>query len=149
MRTAEPSSPPPALTPRLVVDGADRAIELYERVLGAKVLERFATKQGKVVHAALSIRGSVISLTDADPPVNTAPDPDAAPSILLHVDVEDPDAIADAFAEAGGAILIPVDDRFYGAREGRVRDPFGHCWIVSRKLGPLGDDEIQTRLDQQ
>ncbi len=34
----------------------------------------------------------------------------------------------------GGALVIPVENRPYGKRQGRVRDPFGHLWVISGAL---------------
>jgi PhnB protein len=36
--------------------------------------------------------------------------------------------------EGGGRLIIPIEDRPYGKREGRVQDPFGHLWVVSETL---------------
>ena len=127
----------PNVMPRLVVDGADAAIALYERVFGAKCLERYATPSGRVVHAALSIRGSMLAITDRDPNVNRDPKDLGGSPVMLNVLVDDPDAVAAALVEAGGETKIAVDDRFYGRREGRIADPFGHLWIVSKKIADI------------
>lgn len=136
----------PILTPRLVVDGADDAIALYERVFGAELLERFATPSDKVVHAALSIRGAVFAVTERDPEYNRCPKELGDSPVMLHVMVDDPDAAAAALVEAGGEIKIPVGDRFYGNREGRVADPFGHLWIVSKKIKDVSHEEIHAQM---
>lgn len=136
----------PILTPRLVVDGADDAIALYERVFGAELLERFATPSDKVVHAALSIRGAVFAVTERDPEYNRCPKEIGDSPVMLHVMVDDPDAAAAALVEAGGELKIPVDDRFYGNREGRVADPFGHLWIVSKKIKDVSHEEIHAQM---
>lgn len=31
-------------------------------------------------------------------------------------------------------IVIPIKDRPYGKREGRLCDPFGHLWILSQQV---------------
>lgn len=137
----------PVLTPRLVVQGASRAIDVYSEVFGAECLERFATPEGKVVHAALSIRGAVFSVVDEDGTHSFAPKAPGASPVLLHLMVEDPDDVAERLVAQGGEVLIPIDDRFYGYREGRVADPFGHAWIVSRKIATPGDKKIQEGVD--
>ncbi|MBL4686516.1 MAG: VOC family protein [Nannocystaceae bacterium] len=137
---------PPIITPRLVVAGADEAIAVYRRVFDAECIERFATPDGKVVHAALSIRGAVVAVTEEDPPINRGPKVLGGSPVLLHIAVDDPDAVAAAMVEEGGEIVIPVDDRFYGAREGRIVDPFGHLWIVSKKTETLTPEQIQRRM---
>ena len=34
----------------------------------------------------------------------------------------------------GAELVIPVEDRLHGKRQGRVRDPFGHLWVVGGEL---------------
>ena len=53
----------------------------------------------------------------------------------MEITTEDPDTLADRAVQAGGAVVFPVADQPYGARAGRVRDPFGHEWIVSTPIG--------------
>ncbi len=48
--------------------------------------------------------------------------------------VEDSSAVGAAMVADGGTVIIPIEDRPYGNREGRVRDPFGHLWVVSQDL---------------
>jgi len=31
-------------------------------------------------------------------------------------------------------VVVPIEDRPYGKREGRLRDPFGHLWILSQQI---------------
>ncbi len=142
------TTPEPVLTPRLIVQGAARAIEVYTEVFGAECLERFATPEGHIVHAALSIRGAVFSVVDDDGTHSFAPKSPGDSPVLLHLAVDDPDAVAELLVARGGEILIPVDDRFYGYREGRVAYPFGHAWIVSRKIAALDDETLQKGIDE-
>nr|WP_280497187.1 VOC family protein [Nocardia farcinica] len=44
--------------------------------------------------------------------------------------VPDPDATAAQMVRRGGELVIPVENRPYGRRQGRVRDPFGHLWVL-------------------
>ncbi len=142
------TTPDPVLTPRLIVRGAARAIEVYTEVFGAQCVERFATPEGQIVHAALSIRGMIFSVVDEDGTHSFAPKGPGLSPVLLHLMVDDPDAVADALVARGGKILIAIDDRFYGFREGRVADPFGHAWIVSRKIAKLDDEKKQLAAKQ-
>ncbi len=139
----------PALEPRLVVKGAAKAIDFYKRALDAKELSRFADPNldGFIVHAALDIRGTSISLTEESKEWgNYAPTSLDSSPVMMHLSVEDADAVANAMIEAGAEIVIPVADQFYGMREGRLLDPFGHLWIVSQQLEELSDEEIQRRV---
>jgi hypothetical protein len=37
---------------------------------------------------------------------------------------------------------------FCGERMGRVRDPFGHLWILTQRLEDLSSFDIQRRRDE-
>ena len=41
-------------------------------------------------------------------------------------------------------MVFPVQE-FAGNRMGRVRDPFGHLWILSERIEDLSDEEIVSR----
>lgn len=135
----------PVLTPRLIVSSSADAIAFYEEVFGANELERYTSPEGQVVHAAISIRGAIVSLADADDHWNHAAGPEAS-LVLLTLMCDDPDATAERAQEHGATILIPVADRFYGYREGRIRDPFGHLWILSRLIEKMSPADIQRAM---
>lgn len=120
------------LRPRLVVSDAARAIGYYTDVFGAAETERRAGPDGSIVHAELVIGDAVITLKDEDA-VDRAPSAGGSP-VLLMLDVEDVDAVAERMAGAGGTVVFPVKDSGYG-RGGRVADPFGHVWMISERAG--------------
>ena len=53
---------------------------------------------------------------------------------MIHLYVDDVDALTKRAIDAGMEVLIPVEDRFYGDRSGRLKDPYGHVWITSTRL---------------
>ena len=133
------------LTAKLVVRGADKAIALYERVFGARLLQRH-TVGDAVVFAELDAFGGRIQVKDED---MTDPSPQALgrPGVLLDVTTDDPDALATRMVQAGGEIVFPVADQPYGSRQGRVRDPFGHEWLIGTPI-TMTSEEIQQAMDE-
>ena len=55
--------------------------------------------------------------------------------MILALDVDDADAVGKAMIAAGATVVYPIQDREYGARGGRLADPFGHLWMISQPLG--------------
>ena len=47
---------------------------------------------------------------------------------------------------SGATVVFPLQE-FCGERMGRVRDPFGHLWILTQRLEELSVEEIQKRRD--
>ena len=119
------------VTPRLVVDGAARAIEYYVSVLGAREVERYADDSGTIVHAELAVGDSRITVKDADG-TDPAPPTLGGTPVLLMLDVDDVDALGERMVAAGGEVVFQIGDSEYG-RGGRIRDPFGHAWMISQR----------------
>ncbi len=135
------------LTPRLVVDAPQEALDYYATTLDARVIEHFADPQGRVVHAAFSVGDAIVSLAESEPSWGLlSPKALGGSPCLLHVTVDDPDATARRMVEGGGSLVIEIQDRPWGKREGRVADPAGHLWILSKPIEDVSDDEIRRRL---
>ncbi len=136
-----------SLEPRLVVQDVDAALALYRDAFDAIRLERFSDSSGRVVHAAMKVGKSVFTMAEevADWGL-AAPDRSRGATVLLHLTVPDPDKTADRIVARGGKVVIAIEDRPYGKREGRVLDPFGHAWILSKTIEDLTEEEVRERL---
>lgn len=130
--------------PKLAVDGADRAIEFYREVFGAQLVSRY-TMGSVVVFAQLEFPGGDgVQVKDAD---DVDPSPgDAGGGAIVDIVCHDPDSVARRAVARGAEVVFAVQDQPYGARQGRIRDPFGHQWIVGTAI-TTSDDEIQGALD--
>lgn len=138
-----------SLLPRLVVPDPDVAAEFYRVGLGADRLARFTLPDGTVTNIDLSIAGALLSLTSQVEAWGLlAPLATGGSPVLLKLTVDDARQVRDRMVEAGAEEVVVVEDRPYGRCEGRVRDPFGHLWIVSQVTEELTDDEIRQRLDR-
>ncbi|WP_327147663.1 VOC family protein [Nocardia sp. NBC_01329] len=121
------------ITPKLIVEGADAAIRYYGDVFDATLRERHES-DGRVVFAALGLPcGAVFEVKDADE-FDHDPLRLGGRGLLLAVTTGDPDCLAQRMVDAGGELIFEVADRPYGARQGRVRDPFGHEWILGTPI---------------
>jgi PhnB protein len=130
-----------AVRPKLVVSGASDALQWYADVLDAAIGRRYQAGE-RVVFADLVVLGTTITLKDADDS-----DPVSQPGPLLDCVVDDPDAVAARMVQAGAEIVFPVADQPYGARGGRVRDPFGVQWLLQTPVS-LTPDEVQRAVDE-
>ncbi|MCA9559354.1 MAG: VOC family protein [Myxococcales bacterium] len=138
---------PQTLTPRLVVRNAPAAIDFYTRVYGAELLERYAMPDGHVVHALLALGDARFSLAEEAPDWHTLGAQSIGDSpVILQLSVDDPDATAARAVELGAEVVFPIRDQFYGRREGRIRDPFGHLWILGRVIEDVSPEEMERRI---
>ena len=138
----------PSLEPRLVVDDAAAAIDFYIEALDAVEIVRYAEPSGKIVHAEMRVGDDIFSLTEADGGHNRSPLTIGGSALILTLVVEDADSVGEAFVAAGAEVIIPIADQYYGRREGRLRDPYGHLWIISQAGDELSRPEIQERVDR-
>jgi PhnB protein len=123
-----------------MLDGrGDEAIEFYKKALGATVdmLMRFSDapkeancspdSMNKVMHAALSVGGSKMMLSDGD---NKGKPTFAGISLTITAkDEADADKLFGAISE-GGQVQMPMEKTFFAKRFGMAADKFGVNWMI-------------------
>ena len=134
-------------TPYLIVRNASRAIEFYNKGLGAKELWRLADANGRIAHGEIKVGDSVIMLADEVPEWgNFSPQSSDGSPGHVHLYVDDVDAVVERAVAAGAKLLVPVSDQFYGDRSGRLLDPFGHVWIVATHKEDVPLEDMNKRF---
>lgn len=135
-----------AVTPYLIINGADKAIEFYKKAFGATEVMRMKSPDGKIGHAELKIGDSSLMLADEHPDMNArGPKSYGGSPVTIHLYVEDVDATCKRALAAGATELRPVKDQFYGDRTGSLTDPFGHVWHIATHKEDLSAAEMQKR----
>lgn len=134
--------PMPGVTPHLICRDAAAAIEFYKAAFGAEEMVRLPGKDGRLMHAALTINGGVVMLADEFPEMGgVSPLTLKGSPVSLHVYAPDATA-AIARAEAAGAtVTMPAQPMFWGDLYGMVTDPFGHVWSIATPMGPPKSSE--------
>jgi len=136
----------PQVTPYLIVDGANAAIEFYRDVLGATERARLPGPDGRIGHAELLLGSSLIMLADETPQMGIlGPRSVGGTPVTISVYVEDVDAVFDRAVKAGAKALRPAGDKFYGDRPGQFEDPFGHRWSVATHTEDVSPEEMAKR----
>ncbi|NSC25550.1 VOC family protein [Streptomyces albus subsp. chlorinus] len=121
--------------PRLIVSDPDRASAYYRDVLGAEEVFRAAGDDGRPTVVELLLGGSPFRVSPAVPAWGWASPNDLGGSpVLLEINVENPDEVGARMTAHGAEVVVTIENRPYGKRSGRVRDPFGHLWIVTGEL---------------
>ena len=122
------------LTPYLIIDGAAEAIDWYGRVFGAVEVSRSTGGAGRSAHAEIRIGDTSVFLADEHPHYEAIVGPGKVGGTPVYLDLETND-VAGAFevAIAAGAIVIrPPTDPSLPVQSAKVRDPFGHVWLITR-----------------
>ena len=114
------------LYPFLAVRDPEAAAAFYAAAFGAEVVQSFGPVR------VLAIGGRHVGLAPEAPELGTpSPETIGATTVRISLHVDDADgAFARALA-AGATELFPLEDQPYGLRQGRVRDPFGHHWLIA------------------
>jgi PhnB protein len=136
----------PTLTPLLIVRDAASAIAFYLQTLGAKEIRRYLhPTKNTISHADLVLGSASFSITEEARAWNSDAPPTLGGSpVVLQLHVDDVDTVFEAMCRAGATVIFPLQE-FAGERMGRVRDPFGHLWIVSQRIENLSVEEVKRR----
>jgi PhnB protein len=135
-----------SVTPYLILDDAARALEFYKQAFGAVELLRMPAPGGRIGHAEIRIGNSPVMLADENPQMNarSARAFGGSPVSLL-VYVENVDAMVEQAVAAGGKLVRPVANQFYGDRTGGIDDPFGYHWYLATHVEDVPPDELARR----
>lgn len=122
------------------------AIRFYEQAFGASERFRLVEPSGRIGHAELTLGPAVLMLSDPFPEWGlVAPPGDSDIGASVHLHVDDCDAVTAAAVAAGATLLMPPTDQFYGERSARLRDPFGHTWLIGHSIETVAPEEMQRR----
>ncbi|MCV7289072.1 VOC family protein [Mycolicibacterium wolinskyi] len=136
-----------SLTPFICVDGAAAAIEFYERVFGAKVVERMDGPDGTVAHAELDFGAGRLQLGDPQEAFQiAAPTPGAAATHSIGLYCPDVDDVVTRAEQAGATIREPAQTFVTGDRFASILDPFGQRWTVMTRVEDLSAEERERRV---
>jgi PhnB protein len=129
------------LIPYLAFNGECRAaFELYEKCLGGKIAfsmtwgeapnsaDHDPAMRDRIMHISLRVDGFTLAGADAPPNLYRRPE-----GLCVSINVADPaqaERIFNALAE-GGSVEMPIEETFWAARFGVLRDRFGIPWMVN------------------
>ncbi len=132
----------------LRVSDAAKAMRFYAEAFGAVEKFRLTEPSGRIGHAEMQFGAAVVMLCDPYPEYGLpAPTGEIDIGCSVHLHVADADAMAAQAVAAGATLLMPPTDQFYGERSCRLRDPFGHTWLIGHELESLTPQEMQRRFD--
>ncbi|MDX1900858.1 MAG: VOC family protein [Gammaproteobacteria bacterium] len=138
-----------SITPYLIVNNASQAIEFYKKAFNAVEVLRMDASPNKIGHAELMIGDSKLMLADEFPEMDVrSPEAYGGSPITIHLYVENVDATVDKAIAAGGTLLKPIENMFYGDRSGTLQDPYGHKWHVSTHIEDVSDEETRKRAKE-
>jgi PhnB protein len=132
--------------PRLAFRDPAKAIEFYQRALGAKETFRFEAG-GSIPHAEIMIGDSTIDITGEWPEGGrfSAETLGGSP-ISMSVQVPDVDSFAERAVAEGMKVIRAAQDQFYGHRDALLQDPFGYTWGIYTVKEEMSAEEMHRRM---
>ena len=124
-----------AVIPYLIVDGAAAAIDWYREVFGAEEVARMTGGAGRIAHAELRIGPSSIFIADEHVQYEEILGPPRIGGTPVYLDLETDD-VAGVFTTAPSPPARRASarrpTRRWPVQSAKVRDPFGHIWLITR-----------------
>ena len=122
--------------PMIYLNTVAPALEYYKKAFDAVELWRRTNDDGSVHVAELTIDGALFHLHEEVSRISElSPETLKATTIAIGLFVSDPHAVMAKAVAAGGTEIDPVTDYDYNYRQGCLADPFGHHWLIEKKIG--------------
>jgi PhnB protein len=133
------------ITPHLVVRDPIAASAWYADALGGVERNRVPLPGGKVLSVEVRFGDSSVMVADEFPDFGiVSPLTIGDSAVVLHLFTHDVDALWQRAVAAGAEVIHPLDDQFWGDRQGQVRDPFGHKWNLAQHIRDVPPEEVNA-----
>ena len=100
----------------------------------------------RIGHAELRLGPITVMLADEYPELGIlSPAAFGGTGMTLHLHVDDVDALAERALRAGATMVREPADYNHGERQCRVRDPFGHEWLLGHEIGKAAMGDVPPR----
>lgn len=126
----------PTVCPYIVVSGVATLIDFAKQVFDAAEVYVSKRPDGSVQHAELKIGDSIVMMGESQ---------DKKFPAMLHLYMEDVDAIYGRAIQAGAKSLREPADQPYGDRTGGVEDAFGNQWWIATHIEDVTSEEMERR----
>ncbi len=135
-----------SVQPYLYFKNSAEAIAYYAKAFGATERMRMPDKNGRIMHAEITIGDSCIMMADESEAVGAYnPEHYGGAPMSLMIYVEDCDAVYAKALAAGAKSLREPADQFYGDRMAGVADPFGFHWFIGTHIKDVSKEELEEQ----
>lgn len=121
--------------PQLYIKNRVKDVDFYINAFGAIELRRFSNDDGSIHVSELSIDGAIFHLHEVTANLQQfSPEKHNGTTVLIGLFVEDVDVVIENAVAAGAKVVSPAQSYDYGYRQGEIQDPFGHIWMIEKKI---------------
>jgi PhnB protein len=135
--------------PHLIVNDGRAALAFYKEVFGAAEGDNMMAPDGKrLMHGEIVLDGHKLFLSDEFTATEGGsckmPQTLGGTCVRITLMVDDADALVERAVALGARVLMPVQEMFWGARYGKIVDPFGHEWGINQQQKQLSKEESEA-----
>ncbi len=139
--------------PHLVVNDGMAALKFYQEVFGAETGDVMMEAGGtRLMHGEIILDDHMLFLSDEfaekDDVTTRTPQTLGGTTARITLQTDNPDAIVERATAHGASVLMPVQDMFWGARYGKIVDPFGHEWGINQQLKEQTDATTKAAAEE-
>jgi PhnB protein len=139
--------------PHLIVNDGMAALNFYQDVFGGAQGDVMMAPDGKrLMHGEIVLDGHKLFVSDefSEKEGGTCKMPQTlgGTCVRITLQVEDADAVVERALARGARVLMPVADMFWGARYGKIVDPFGHEWGINQQVKEQSPEETDARASE-
>jgi PhnB protein len=124
----------PFFAPQLLIPTDTKDISFYTKAFGATENLCLRNDDGSIHVAELSIDGAIFHVHEVTKPYFFSPKQHKGTTTIIGLFVSDVQQVVNRALKAGASVVSPVQDHEYGYRQGEVEDPFGHHWLIEKKI---------------
>ena len=139
--------------PHVIVSDGMAAIEFYRQVFGAETGDIMMEPNGqRLMHGEIVLDGHKLFLSDefSEKEGGTCKMPQTlgGTCVRITLQTDDADGVVERAVAHGARVLMPVADMFWGARYGKIIDPFGHEWGINQQVKEQSAEETDARANE-
>jgi PhnB protein len=121
--------------PQLCIKHGVEDISFYTNAFGAIEKYRLINEDGSIHVAELILDGMTFHLhEEVLKSGEFSPEKFNGTTVTIGLFVQDVDAVMERALAAGAIQMTPAQDYDYGYRQGELKDPFGHLWLIEKKI---------------
>jgi PhnB protein len=129
------------------------ALKFYQEVFGAETGDVMMEPGGaRLMHGEIILDGHMPFLSDEfaerGDVTTRAPRTLGETTARITLQTDDPDAVVERAVARGASVLMPVQNMFWGARYGKIVDPFGHEWGINQQTKEQTENQTKAAAEE-
>jgi PhnB protein len=123
-----------SFAPMLTIRNGVMDIDFYKKAFGAVETMRLNNDDGSVHVAEFFIEEAMFHVHEVTQSAMFSPEKYNGSTVTIGLMTTDVHGVVAQAVAAGAGVISPVVDYEYGYRQGEIKDPFGHRWIIQCRI---------------